>query len=335
MLAKIIERAAALKAGRNAPDAAKQAAAPKAPANAKKPPAARQVLEEDGRRARRPRPHERLPRPRAKAANRHPRKHAHEQSRLHPVQRRRARRRGRVRRLRRAPWHRGSELHLRRPHRCPPPRRARAESRGAAGRRRQPRVRVAADAPPLHRQPARSGRCCRRSGIRSTTARRSTSSASILDDGTVRGGTGWGAEFAKLCNKPLFVFDQEKDGWFAWSGEAWTAAAPRRRSSPTRTSPAPAPATSTTTASGRSKTLITKSFESASARPSSLDGRRRSVSIEPSARCFSSVTLMLRRCVWPPDAARRGRRDTTSPGTRRSSGDSSTRAPARESCRGR
>ena len=40
----------------------------------------------------------------------------------------------------------------------------------------------------------------------------------ILEDGTVRGGTGWGAEFAKLCNKPLHVFDQEKDGWFAWEG---------------------------------------------------------------------------------------------------------------------
>ena len=43
----------------------------------------------------------------------------------------------------------------------------------------------------------------------------------ILDDGTVRGGTGWGAEFAKLCNKPLFVFDQEKDGWFEWTGDDW------------------------------------------------------------------------------------------------------------------
>ncbi len=40
----------------------------------------------------------------------------------------------------------------------------------------------------------------------------------ILDDGTVKGGTGWGAEFAKLCNKPLFVFDQEEGAWFAWSG---------------------------------------------------------------------------------------------------------------------
>jgi hypothetical protein len=43
----------------------------------------------------------------------------------------------------------------------------------------------------------------------------------ILDDDTVRGGTGWGAEFAKLCNKPLHVFDQEKDAWFTWTGTAW------------------------------------------------------------------------------------------------------------------
>ena len=37
----------------------------------------------------------------------------------------------------------------------------------------------------------------------------------------MRGGTGWGAEFAKLCNKPLCVFDQEKDGWFCWTGADW------------------------------------------------------------------------------------------------------------------
>ena len=43
----------------------------------------------------------------------------------------------------------------------------------------------------------------------------------ILADGTVKGGTGWGAEFAKLCNKPLYVFDQERDGWFRWTGDAW------------------------------------------------------------------------------------------------------------------
>jgi len=43
----------------------------------------------------------------------------------------------------------------------------------------------------------------------------------ILEDETVRGGTGWGAEFAKLCNKPLHVFDQEKDRWFTWTGSSW------------------------------------------------------------------------------------------------------------------
>src|SRR4051812_24134782 len=45
----------------------------------------------------------------------------------------------------------------------------------------------------------------------------------ILKDGTVKGGTGWGAEFAKLCNKPLFVFDQELDRWNHWTGDAWKA----------------------------------------------------------------------------------------------------------------
>jgi hypothetical protein len=46
----------------------------------------------------------------------------------------------------------------------------------------------------------------------------------ILDDQTVRGGTGWGAEFAKLCNKPLYVFDQDKEGWFRWTGDQWEKA---------------------------------------------------------------------------------------------------------------
>ena len=47
----------------------------------------------------------------------------------------------------------------------------------------------------------------------------------IQDDGTVKGGTGWGAEFAKLCNKPLYVFCQEKAGWFTWENDAWTTIA--------------------------------------------------------------------------------------------------------------
>ena len=43
----------------------------------------------------------------------------------------------------------------------------------------------------------------------------------ILDDKTVKGGTGWGAEFAKLCNKPIFVFDQKRNAWFYWNHMEW------------------------------------------------------------------------------------------------------------------
>lgn len=45
----------------------------------------------------------------------------------------------------------------------------------------------------------------------------------ILDNGTVKGGTGWGAEFAKLCRKPLYVFDQTQDGWFHWEQDKWVS----------------------------------------------------------------------------------------------------------------
>ena len=43
----------------------------------------------------------------------------------------------------------------------------------------------------------------------------------ILEDKTVKGGTGWGAEFAKLCNKPLYVFDQKRNAWFMWKQLDW------------------------------------------------------------------------------------------------------------------
>lgn len=43
----------------------------------------------------------------------------------------------------------------------------------------------------------------------------------VLEDGHVKGGTGWGAEFAKLCNKPLHVFDQQADRWVTWRVDAW------------------------------------------------------------------------------------------------------------------
>lgn len=43
----------------------------------------------------------------------------------------------------------------------------------------------------------------------------------IQADNTVRGGTGWGAELARLWKKPLFVFDQAHRAWYRWSGTAW------------------------------------------------------------------------------------------------------------------
>jgi len=48
----------------------------------------------------------------------------------------------------------------------------------------------------------------------------------IQDDNTVRGGTGWGVELARLWKKPLFVYDQERRSWFRWGGKAWEMTAP-------------------------------------------------------------------------------------------------------------
>lgn len=48
----------------------------------------------------------------------------------------------------------------------------------------------------------------------------------VLDDDTVMGGTGWGAEFAKLCNKPVCVFDQDRNAWLRWTGTAWESNEP-------------------------------------------------------------------------------------------------------------
>ena len=46
----------------------------------------------------------------------------------------------------------------------------------------------------------------------------------ILDDDTVKGGTGWGAEFAKLCNKSLMVYDQDREAWFQWASHRFIEA---------------------------------------------------------------------------------------------------------------
>lgn len=47
----------------------------------------------------------------------------------------------------------------------------------------------------------------------------------IMPDNTVKGGTGWGAEFAKICNKALYVFDQDKNSWFKWNKIEWVETA--------------------------------------------------------------------------------------------------------------
>ena len=48
----------------------------------------------------------------------------------------------------------------------------------------------------------------------------------ILADNTVKGGTGWGVELAKLFNRPLSVYDQERKGWFSWKESQWVKDTP-------------------------------------------------------------------------------------------------------------
>jgi hypothetical protein len=48
----------------------------------------------------------------------------------------------------------------------------------------------------------------------------------IQADNTVKGGTGWGVELAKLFNRPLSVYDQERKGWFSWENNQWIESTP-------------------------------------------------------------------------------------------------------------
>jgi hypothetical protein len=48
----------------------------------------------------------------------------------------------------------------------------------------------------------------------------------IQEDGTVKGGTGWSVELARMWNKALWVYDQETRGWYRWDGQGWTAGVP-------------------------------------------------------------------------------------------------------------
>jgi len=42
----------------------------------------------------------------------------------------------------------------------------------------------------------------------------------IQEDGSVKGGTGWAVELAKMFNRPLHVFDQPVKKWFTWK-DGW------------------------------------------------------------------------------------------------------------------
>ena len=48
----------------------------------------------------------------------------------------------------------------------------------------------------------------------------------IQEDGTVKGGTGWGVELAKLFNRPLSVYDQDKKTWYSWENNEWITKVP-------------------------------------------------------------------------------------------------------------
>jgi len=48
----------------------------------------------------------------------------------------------------------------------------------------------------------------------------------IQPDKTVKGGTGWAVELAKLFNRPLSVFDQDRNTWFSWKDNTWVESLP-------------------------------------------------------------------------------------------------------------
>ncbi|MFH1157231.1 MAG: hypothetical protein V1793_25830 [Pseudomonadota bacterium] len=48
----------------------------------------------------------------------------------------------------------------------------------------------------------------------------------ILPDNTVKGGTGWAVELARLFNRPVFVYEQDQNAWFSWTNNAWKEVTP-------------------------------------------------------------------------------------------------------------
>ncbi|MCK5226813.1 MAG: hypothetical protein KAJ60_04705 [Desulfobulbaceae bacterium] len=50
---------------------------------------------------------------------------------------------------------------------------------------------------------------------------------SIQQDNTVKGGTGWAVELAKVFNRPVSVYDQQAGQWFSWQNNSWQKDTPK------------------------------------------------------------------------------------------------------------
>jgi hypothetical protein len=48
----------------------------------------------------------------------------------------------------------------------------------------------------------------------------------LLNNGTVKGGTGWGVELAKLFNRPVHLFEQDRKEWVSWVNNEWVTEDP-------------------------------------------------------------------------------------------------------------
>ena len=48
----------------------------------------------------------------------------------------------------------------------------------------------------------------------------------LLSNGTVKGGTGWGVELARLFNRPIYLFEQDRKEWVSWINNEWVTADP-------------------------------------------------------------------------------------------------------------
>jgi hypothetical protein len=48
----------------------------------------------------------------------------------------------------------------------------------------------------------------------------------ILEDNTVKGGTGWGVELGKFFNRNVSVFDKTRHAWFIWRHGEWVEGLP-------------------------------------------------------------------------------------------------------------